>query len=532
VNRRTARQPADGISIRDDEFELFRRLIRETCGISLSAQKRQLLCSRLGRRLRHHELETFSEYYDYLRSEDPDGEELRQLINCVTTNKTEFFREPHHFDFLRASIVPALLARAARGEPRKIRIWSAGCSSGEEPYSIAMLLADCLPGLADWDIKILASDIDTEVLARAAAAVYSENAIAPVPRQMRRAWLESYGSDGEYRVSRTLRDLVKFRHINLIRETWPIRSRFDVIFCRNVTIYFNRPTQQRLYEHFTRYLQPEGYFVAGHSENLSWLSHLFSSAGNTIYRLEPEPAAQKSLRSTRRSLPPGPSSGRQSRRPAHSKSGRQSLRPAHTKTSGAAERAAALERELVVEGGVARARIQSGEVYASRAPSLVSTVLGSCVASCLFDPIAGIGGMNHFMLPDSTDSSGLPSRYGVHSMELLINQLLGLGAQRHRLKAKVFGGAHVLRHSQQGRKIAEANALFAKEFLAREGIEVLGERLGGERPLQVNFFTHTGRVLLRTIRGQERAVAERELSYRRELNESVNFPVTGGVTLF
>jgi chemotaxis protein methyltransferase CheR len=482
-------------------------------GIALSNQKRQLLCSRLGKRLRHHGLENFSQYYEYLCNKDANQEELRHMVNAMTTNKTEFFREAHHFDFLRSSVVPALMARSREGGPRKIRIWSAGCSSGEEPYSIAMLLDDCLPALGAWDVKILASDIDTNMLAHAEAAVYSEADIAKVPAAMRRASFERFEDGPEYRVRRELRELIKFRQINLIDKVWPIRTHFDVLFCRNVTIYFDRATQKLLYSHFTRYLAPGGYLVAGHSENLSWLSSLFRPVGNTIYQMTTVPAARRSVSPRVRSLRPVAAS------PGPSRSKAPSVRAERMATP-QSERAG----ELAVEDGVLRARIQSGEVYASAAPCLVSTVLGSCVATCLYDLEVAIGGMNHFMLPESGENSALPACYGVHAMELLIDRLLALGARRERLQAKLFGAAHVLSGSEQGRRVADSNAAFAKEYLLREGIATLAERLGGKSPLQVNFFTHTGKVLLRTIRSQQQAVADVELRYQSELEQRVSAP--------
>jgi chemotaxis protein CheD len=204
------------------------------------------------------------------------------------------------------------------------------------------------------------------------------------------------------------------------------------------------------------------------------------------------------------------------------------------RVSAAPERVSLLAQDLPVESGVQRARIQNGEVFASSAPSLVSTVLGSCVASCLYDATAAIGGMNHFMLPDCvTPDSLLPASYGVNAMELLINHLMALGARRDRLQAKVFGGARVLQGSEQGAKVGDANVAFVKEFLVREGIAIVAHRLGGTHPLQVNFFTHTGKVLLRTIVGQERSVAERERRDRSELNNRISQPpAKGAVILF
>jgi chemotaxis protein methyltransferase CheR len=570
------------VAIDDREFELFRNLIHEATGIALSNQKRQLLCSRLAKRLRHHGLRSFTEYYEFLRKRDPARAEQRILINCVTTNKTEFFRESHHFDFLRSTVVAELQARVARGEPRKLRIWSAGCSTGEEPYTIAMLLADSISAISEWDIKILASDIDTDVLDQAANGVYTEHLTDRVPATIRRFAFEPYGEHGAVRVRRELRDLIKFRQINLIAPTWPIRTHFDVIFCRNVTIYFNRATQRQVYEHFSRYLQPDGYFIAGHSENLSWLPQLFTAAGNTIYRLNPELAAKRSVAPRHRSLPPAarprsrrPPAAASARAPSQRPAGRvrpKSLRPppipslspssqhpaAGSKLLGSSYHSPVIiestpvsrlpskspsrrppaspslaANEIVLEPHVKRARIQSGEVWSSEQPSLVSTVLGSCVAACLFDPIAAVGGMNHFMLPEAPEGSLLAASYGSNAMELLINQLLKAGARRDRLKAKLFGGAHVLKNSDQGHKVAESNAAFAKEYLERESIAVLAQRLGGTNPLLVNFFTHTGKVLLRTIQGKAATIGEKELRYYKALTKKISQPPpSGDVTLF
>jgi chemotaxis protein methyltransferase CheR len=422
---------------------------------------------------------------------------------------------------LRSTLVPELVARSKRGEPRRVRIWSAGCSTGEEPYSIAMLLADALPAAHEWDVKILASDIDTNVLVRAAAAVYPERLVAAVPAGMRQASFEKCLNPPGVRVRRELRHLIKFRQINFIQADWAIRTRFDAIFCRNVTIYFDRATQEKLYERFTRHLTPHGYLVAGHAENLHWLAHLFTPIGGTVYRVRPDIAGQKSLRPRAASI--APSSRKDADRASH-RPRRSSLRAPRAKSTST--------HEWLEEKGLARARLQSGELHVSAVPSVVTTVLGSCVASCLFDPIKAIGGMNHFMLPDAAERSWVPECYGVHAMELLINQLMASGARRDRLVAKVFGAAHVIPGWATGRKVADANSAFVREFLAREGIAILGERLGGESPLHVSFFTHTGKVLLRTIRGRAAEVAEREKQYRAELLRSTEQTPEWAVTLF
>jgi chemotaxis protein methyltransferase CheR len=283
---------ADGIpsslfTITAEEFSAFRELIHREAGISLSDAKKQLVCSRLGKRLRHLKLESFSQYYDYLMNDDPRGEERLQMINCLTTNKTDFFRENHHFEFLRDQLIPELRDRAVRGGPKRLRIWSAACSSGEEPYSIAMTVREALAGSPGWDVKILASDIDTVMLAAAEQGIYKQDRVADVPEELlRRYFLRGKGEwDGQFKVKRELGEMIAFRRVNLIEYPWPFRGPFDAVFCRNVVIYFGRPTQQRLFEQISRVLSPDGYLFVGHSENLYWLSDLLVPLPGTVYRL-------------------------------------------------------------------------------------------------------------------------------------------------------------------------------------------------------------------------------------------------------
>jgi chemotaxis protein methyltransferase CheR len=283
----TALYPAGLFRISDKEFRAFRELIFAEAGISLSDAKRVLVCSRLSRRLRHYGFETFSQYYDHLMSGDPAGDERLKMINCITTNKTDFFREMHHFEFLRSQFFPELRERVLRGGARRLRIWSAGCSSGEEPYSIGMTVRDVFGFLPGWDIKMLASDIDTDMLSAAERAIYPAERLESVPAEhQRRYFLRGRGEwAGYFKVRSELRDLVTFRRINFADAAWPIQTRFDVIFCRNVIIYFNRETQRRLFERLATYLQPDGCLMVGHSESLQWLSDLFVPLRGTIYRL-------------------------------------------------------------------------------------------------------------------------------------------------------------------------------------------------------------------------------------------------------
>jgi chemotaxis protein methyltransferase CheR len=272
--------------ITEREFQQFRALVLQQTGIALGDSKRQLVCSRLGKRLRYYGYSTFSQYYEHLAQQDPEGQELLRMINAITTNKTDFFREAHHFDFLRSGLLPAMLTEAGVGGARRLRIWSAGCSSGEEPYSIAVTVLEGLPRPWAWDVRILASDIDTEMLAKGREGVYTEDRLSTVPTDMReRYFLRGRGTrEGLVCVRPEVRDLVTFRRINLREESWPIRTQFDCIFCRNVIIYFDRTLQEGLVSRFLELLKPGGYLFLGHSESLLGMRLGLKYMGNTVYQ--------------------------------------------------------------------------------------------------------------------------------------------------------------------------------------------------------------------------------------------------------
>lgn len=269
-------------AITDREFERFRSLIYQESGINLSESKRTLLVTRLSKRLRELEMDCFQAYYDRV-TEEADGEEFTRMLDLVSTNKTDFFREPRHFEFLRDRVLPELQA------VKQVRIWSSACSSGEEPYTIAMTLHDGVSMPAQWDCKILASDLSTRVLAKAASGVYDDERVRELPGEtVRRHFLKGRRGDaaGKVKVKPHLADMVVFRRINLMDDRYPIKTSLNVIFCRNVMIYFDRPTQEQLIARFHRYLKPGGYLFIGHSESLQWLQHSFTAVAPTIYRKE------------------------------------------------------------------------------------------------------------------------------------------------------------------------------------------------------------------------------------------------------
>jgi chemotaxis protein methyltransferase CheR len=279
----TSAQPS---SMSDREFEVFRELVRRETGIALGAHKRALLEARLGKRLRALGLSTFGAYYTYLRRADTAGDERIRFVNAITTNETAFFREAAHFAYLDAEWLPARRELADAGGARRLRAWSAACSTGEEPYSIAMSFLAAVD-VPRWDVRILASDIDTDVLTRAVAGVYRLEAVDRVPvAQLRRFFLRGVGAnEGAVRIRPTVRELVTFRRLNLLDAQWPIRTRFHLIFCRNVLMYFDRPTQAAVVARLERHLEPDGLLVLGHAENLLGLGSSMERVTSTVYRL-------------------------------------------------------------------------------------------------------------------------------------------------------------------------------------------------------------------------------------------------------
>lgn len=267
--------------ITSKEFESFRTLIYEESGISLDQRKQSLLESRLSKRVRELGLETFSQYYDRVTG-DPTREEFTRMLDLISTNKTDFFREPNHFQFLRERILPEL------HDAKRLRIWSSACSTGEEPYTIAMTLFEGVQNPAQWDFQILASDLSTRVLAKAAAGVYDQDRFRDVPPDLlRRHFLRGRGaSAGSFKVKPHLASMIRFRRLNLMDEHFPIKNPLDLIFCRNVMIYFDRPTQETLVNKFHWYLKPGGHLFIGHSESLQWVNHPFTLVAPTIYQKE------------------------------------------------------------------------------------------------------------------------------------------------------------------------------------------------------------------------------------------------------
>lgn len=281
---RQNRSQVRSYSINDREFAAISKLIKEKTGINLSEKKRDLVVSRLARRLRQLDLDGFSSYLALL-DRDKQGSELIEFINSITTNKTDFFREKHHFDFLTNEIFPQILQDGAKRVQRTIRIWSAACSSGEEPYSIAMTAAEFFRDKPDWKVKILATDLDTNMLTKAQQGVYAAGLLDPVPKQMKQKYFDAIKDPGEprYQVKPGLRKMVTFKKFNLMTPRYPSRILFEFIFCRNVMIYFDPQDKIDILTKLHSVLIPDGHIFVGHSESLMMVRHLFKYAGTTIY---------------------------------------------------------------------------------------------------------------------------------------------------------------------------------------------------------------------------------------------------------
>lgn len=279
------------LSIEHHEFDLLRTLIHRQTGIWLRDGKEIMLASRLARRLRHHGMTNYGDYYHYVE-DGRNGTELGELINCVTTNKTSFFREAHHFEFLSQTVVPEMMAHdhsaAGPSERRSFSVWSAACSTGEEPYSIAIcLLESQLGSRASWDLRVVASDIDTRVLQTAVRAVYPQTELQDIDPDLQKKYFLRGKNDmaGQIKVKKNVTSLVQFQRINLMNHLYPLGGTFDAVFFRNALIYFKQETQDLFLRRIIRYLKPGGYLFLGHSEHITWLHDLLEPLQKTVYRL-------------------------------------------------------------------------------------------------------------------------------------------------------------------------------------------------------------------------------------------------------
>jgi chemotaxis protein methyltransferase CheR len=264
-----------------EHFRRIATLVRDASGIHLAEAKATLVYSRLAKRLRALGLRSFEEYCGLVVSAD-GVDERHAMLAALTTNVTRFYREPHHFDHLRDIVLAPMLESIRAGA--KLRLWSSACSMGHEPYSMALTVLSVLPDAAKLDVRILATDIDPNVVQTGRAGLYSEEAVAPIPAALRSRWMSSQRGEGDlrWRVNDELRSIVSFKELNLIGN-WPMTGKFDAIFCRNVVIYFEEATQNKVWNRFAQYLAPQGRLYVGHSERVD--APGYRSDGLTVYRM-------------------------------------------------------------------------------------------------------------------------------------------------------------------------------------------------------------------------------------------------------
>ncbi len=275
------------VNIEDREFNFLKDIIYDKTGISLAPHKKIMLQSRLNIRLRQNQLTSFVDYVNKLKTDKIFlNTEIPEIINRITTNKTDFFRENHHFDYLKTTAFPMLEEKAKLSGRKKLRIWSSASSTGEEPYTLAITVCEYFVGKPGWDIKIYASDIDTNVLETAQKGTYKEERLAPVKLEYKIKYFTHRETEREkeYTAKPILKDLLIFKKINLLEEPYPIQEKIDIIFCRNVIIYFDKPTQQKIFSQMEKILVDDGILIIGHSETMFGISENFKFLGHTIYQ--------------------------------------------------------------------------------------------------------------------------------------------------------------------------------------------------------------------------------------------------------
>ena len=273
-------------ALSDRDFTRLSRLIYEQSGIKMPSGKKQMIEARLGKRLKSLEIHSFGAYCDYLFSREGLAQELIGMIDLITTNKTDFFRESTHFDYLLQIVLPEWVDDQNSISGRKFRVWSAGCSTGEEPYTLAMILNEFAEKLPGFDYQILATDLSTRVLEKAKQGVYDEEKVEPVPKLLQKKYIlrSKDRSSGLVRIVPELREKVRFRRLNFMDNDFGIHEPYDIIFCRNVVIYFDRPTQERLLNKFYTHLTKDGFIFMGHSETLNGLDVPLVMVHPTVYK--------------------------------------------------------------------------------------------------------------------------------------------------------------------------------------------------------------------------------------------------------
>lgn len=275
------------INIEDKEFNYLKDIIYQKTGIALASHKKIMLQSRLNVRLRTTGIHNFVDYVKKLQTDKSFFEkEVLEIINRVTTNKTDFYRENHHFEYLKNTFLPKMEEQAKLSFKKKIRIWCSASSTGEEPYTIAFTLLDYFQDKPGWDLKIIATDIDTNVLSIAEKGSYKEERISPIKNEIRNKYFltVSDGKTKEFQVKPNVKGLIEFKKLNLLESPYSFKESFDLIFCRNVIIYFDKQTQIKIFHEFEKVMSKDGILIIGHSETLFGISESFKFLGQTIYQ--------------------------------------------------------------------------------------------------------------------------------------------------------------------------------------------------------------------------------------------------------
>lgn len=276
----------DLIPLSDKEFALIRDLVYSRFGINLTEKKRSLIVGRLNKILRENGIKSFQAYHNYVLA-DKTGQALSKMVNNISTNHTFFYREKAHFDYMLDTVLPELVSQAKKSGKKVFRIWCSASSSGEEPYTLAMLLCEYFKSdLASWDVGVLATDISFDILETAKKGIYHDGNVSQLPDALKNKYFNKLPEE-KWEVKNQIKELVLFRRLNLMRNEYPFRGKFQVIFSRNVMIYFDEPTRQSLVKRYHRYLEPRGYLFIGHSETLGRNNSLYRFLKPAVYRKGP-----------------------------------------------------------------------------------------------------------------------------------------------------------------------------------------------------------------------------------------------------
>jgi len=438
----------------DETFSRFSAFIRSELGIKMSTSKKTMLQARLQKRLRVLQINTFDEYYEYVFSPQGISDELPHMIDVITTNKTEFFREPQHFEHLTQAILPAFLDGSETGIGKRLKVWCAGCSSGEEPYTLAIVLNEFAKHHYGFQYSIIATDISTRVLEKGKLGIYTREKIVSIPMELWEEYLLQ-GKDRKQQLVRIVPELrakVTFRRLNLNAKEFKMRKNLDIIFCRNVIIYFDRITQQAILKRLCDHLKPGGYLFLGHPEALSGLYLPLTPVIHAVYQ----------------------------------------------KTEMIAE-----EKKLSV------ITLNPAELHVSTTPVIVRTVLGSCVAVTMFNRHRRIAAICHALLPHPNNNEPDTANYVENRryVTCVIPEMVRT-MRRHdilpqEIEVKVFGGSDTLGRSagqESDHPVGRLNVKAVMEMLEAERLSLKTSDVGGTRGRKILFYTHTGEVLLKRLR--------------------------------